>query len=109
MLTGTVIFLKYMISARLSRKLVGLLSAAVIVACGAVVVQVLRSEVPVQTVASTDWGLSFQTEGAPPIGNASADSLRAYNAYYVGDTAKPVIYLTFDAGYEIGDTPAILS
>lgn len=108
MLTGTVIFLKYMISARLSRKLVGLLSAAVIVACGAVVVQVLRSEVPVQTVASTDWGLSFQTEGAPPIGNASADALRAYNAYYVGDTAKPVIYLTFDAGYESGDTPAIL-
>lgn len=108
MLTGTVIFLKYMISARLSRKLVGLLSAAVIVACGTVVVQVLRSEVPVQTVASTDWGLSFQTEGAPPIGNASADSLRAFNAYYVGDTAKPVIYLTFDAGYESGDTPAIL-
>ena len=27
---------------------------------------------------------------------------------YVGDTSKPVIYLTFDAGYENGCTPAIL-
>lgn len=34
--------------------------------------------------------------------------MRAYNAYYVGDCEKPVIYLTFDAGYESGDTPAIL-
>lgn len=108
MLTGAVILLKYIVSARLSRKLAGLLGAVVLVACGAVAVQVLRTETPAQTVAATDWGLSFQTEGVPPIGNASADALRAYNAYYVGDTTKPVIYLTFDAGYESGDTPAIL-
>lgn len=108
MLTGAVILLKYIVSARLSRKLAGLLGAVVLVACGAVAVQVLRTETPAQAVAATDWGLSFQTEGAPPIGNTSADALRAYNAYYVGDTTKPVIYLTFDAGYESGDTPAIL-
>lgn len=107
MLTGG-IPLKFLVSARLSRRLTVLLSAAVLAVCGAVIVQVLRSEAPAQTVAATDWGLSFQTEGAPPVGNASADALRAYNAYYVGDTTKPVIYLTFDAGYESGDTPAIL-
>ncbi|MGM9612041.1 MAG: polysaccharide deacetylase family protein [Butyricicoccus sp.] len=100
--------MKFLVSARLSRRLTVLLSAAVLAVCGAVIVQVLRSEAPAQTVAATDWGLSFQTEGAPPVGNASADALRAYNAYYVGDTTKPVIYLTFDAGYESGDTPAIL-
>lgn len=58
--------------------------------------------------AVTDWGLSFQTEGAPPIGNASAEQLAQYDAFYVGDTTQKTIYLTFDAGYENGFTPAIL-
>ena len=31
-----------------------------------------------------------------------------FDAFYVGDTSKPVIYPTFDAGYENGCTPAIL-
>ena len=56
----------------------------------------------------SDWGLSFQTEGQPPVGNVSAETLRQWNAFYVGNTSKPVIYLTFDAGYENGCTPAIL-
>lgn len=56
----------------------------------------------------SDWGLSFQTEGQPPVGNVSAEELRRWNAFYVGDTSKPTIYLTFDAGYENGCTPAIL-
>lgn len=58
--------------------------------------------------AVTDWGLSFQTKGQPPVGNVSADTLRQWNAYYVGDTGKKVLYLTFDAGFENGFTPAIL-
>ncbi len=58
--------------------------------------------------AITDWGLSFQTKGQPPAGNVSAETLKQWNAYYVGDTSKKVIYLTFDAGFENGNTPAIL-
>lgn len=58
--------------------------------------------------ANTNWGLSFQKEGEPPVGNASAQYLRQYDAYYLGDTSKKTIYLTFDAGYENGYTPAIL-
>jgi len=58
--------------------------------------------------AVSDWGLSFQTEGQPPVGNVSAEELRQYNAFYVGDTSRKTIYLTFDAGYENGCTPAIL-
>ena len=56
----------------------------------------------------SDWGLSFQTEGQPPVGNVPADTLLQWNAYYVGDTSKNTIYLTFDAGYENGCTGAIL-
>lgn len=55
-----------------------------------------------------NWGLGFGTEGKPPTGNASAEELRQYDAYYIGDTAKNIIYLTFDCGYENGNTEPIL-
>ncbi len=54
------------------------------------------------------WGLSFRQEGAPPIGTAGQDQLKAYDAAYIGDTTQKVIYLTFDAGYENGCTEKIL-
>ena len=54
------------------------------------------------------WGLSFQQEGAAPIGNASRDQLRQYNGVYVGEPTEKVLYLTFDAGYENGCTEKIL-
>ncbi len=54
------------------------------------------------------WGLSFQTEGQAPIGNAGSEQLKQYDAVYVGDTTQKVIYLTFDAGYENGCTEKIL-
>lgn len=63
----------------------------------------------IPTAASVgNWGLSFQQEGQPPVANASADELKQYSTYYVGDTTKKVIYLTFDAGYENGYTAPIL-
>lgn len=62
----------------------------------------------VVSAMADNWGLSFQTEGQPPIGNASEAELKQYDAYFVGDTTKPTIYLTFDAGYENGYTPQIL-
>ncbi|MCY1713092.1 delta-lactam-biosynthetic de-N-acetylase [Caproiciproducens galactitolivorans] len=58
--------------------------------------------------ANTNWGLGFGEKGKQPTGNASPDFLKQYNAYYVGAADKKVIYLTFDAGYEAGYTPAIL-
>ena len=56
----------------------------------------------------TNWGLSFQKEGEAPVGNASASELSKYDAWYVGDSGKKKIYLTFDAGYENGYTAEIL-
>ncbi len=55
-----------------------------------------------------NWGLSFQQEGKPPVANASMDYLKQYHAYYAEDTEDKVLYLTFDAGYENGNTAAIL-
>ncbi len=54
-------------------------------------------------------GLSFQEEGKAPVGNASFDELKKYNAYYARNTDQKVIYLTFDCGYENGNTPSILA
>ena len=56
-----------------------------------------------------NWGLSFQEEGKPPVANASMDYLSQFNAFYAQDTEEKVLYLTFDAGYENGNTAAILN
>lgn len=57
---------------------------------------------------SENWGLGFGTEGKPPTGNARAEELKKYNAYFIGDTTQNTIYLTFDCGYENGNTEPIL-
>lgn len=62
----------------------------------------------VSASAEGNWGLSFQQEGKPPVANATSDYLKQFNAYYAEDTQEKVLYLTFDAGYENGNTPAIL-
>ena len=61
-----------------------------------------------EALPTGSWGLSFPTEGQPSVGNTSNDRLLEYNAAYLGDTSKKVIYLTFDAGYENGCTEKIL-
>ena len=57
---------------------------------------------------NTSWGLSFQEKGKRPIGNASIEELKKYNAYYAADTEEKIIYLTFDCGYENGNMQKIL-
>lgn len=52
--------------------------------------------------------ISFQKEGERPVGNATINALGKYHAYYAEDTNERKIYLTFDAGYENGNTPRIL-
>lgn len=62
----------------------------------------------VTTAAGENWGLGFQKDGNPPTGNATADHLKEFDTYYIGNTNEKVIYLTFDAGYENGNTAKIL-
>ncbi len=59
-------------------------------------------------LASEDWGLGFGEDGSQPAGNAPACELAWYDAYYVGEEDEKVIYLTFDCGYENGNTEPIL-
>lgn len=68
-----------------------------------------RSET-VSADTETSWGLSFREEGAPPEGNASAEYLSRFGAYYIDEKGArdKTIYLTFDAGYENGNTEDIL-
>ena len=42
----------------------------------------------VQTAAATDWGLSFQKEGEPPITNVTEEYLSQYDAVFLGDEAQ---------------------
>lgn len=58
--------------------------------------------------AKENWGLGFHTEGQQPTANATADELKEYDTYYIGDANEKIIYLTFDAGYENGYTATIL-
>ena len=64
----------------------------------------------VNAVASTteNWGLGCGESGIQPIGNASPEELRKYNTYFIGNGDDKVIYLTFDCGYENGNTEKIL-
>ena len=61
-----------------------------------------------RAIETGSWGLSFQQEGAAPVGNAGSRQLRPYDAAYVGNPEEKVLYLTFDAGYENGNTEKIL-
>ncbi len=61
-----------------------------------------------KAVPTGAWGLSFRETGRPPSGPADAATLKKYNAAYLGSADSPVLYLTFDAGYENGCTAKIL-
>ena len=54
--------------------------------------------VQASTSANTNRGLSFPKDGGTPTGNASSEFLQQYNSFYVGDTSKKEVYITFDEG-----------
>ena len=65
----------------------------------------------VNAAADGNWGLSFQEEGKTPVGNATREYLKQYDAWFCGteqDVKDRCIYLTFDAGYENGYMRGIL-
>lgn len=55
-----------------------------------------------------NWGLGFGGSGQKPTGNATVDEMKQYDAYYMADGDEKVLYLTFDCGYENGNTEPIL-
>ena len=64
--------------------------------------------IPTSSTSESNWGLSFQEEGKPPVANTTAEELKQFDAYYMQNTEEKNIYLTFDCGYENGNTAPIL-
>jgi len=55
------------------------------------------------------WGIVRAKDNKTPQADPGApELLKKYNGIYIGDTSKPIIYLTFDEGYEAGYTAGIL-
>ncbi|MFD3448160.1 delta-lactam-biosynthetic de-N-acetylase [Microbacteriaceae bacterium 4G12] len=55
------------------------------------------------------WGIPRNKSEVPPdAGKQFTEITKKYNAFYIGDTKKKDIYLTFDNGYEKGYTSKIL-
>lgn len=62
----------------------------------------------VDIFAGENWGLHFPSEGARPTGPATSEELKEFDAYFIGADDENILYLTFDAGYEIDLTNGIL-
>lgn len=59
---------------------------------------------------AVEWGLGLRKDHKKPGGNVPYHgfSLKKYNSIYTGKTNKKYIYLSFDCGYENGQTKKIL-
>ncbi len=91
------------------RKSVLISTAAILLASGIVTLAAAgRGGALIASGEITNWGLSFQKEGEPPVGNASTEYLAGYGGIYCAPTEEKKLYLTFDAGFENGNTGPIL-
>lgn len=91
----------------------GVLIGLCVLLCGCILVVSVSEQSALQASAEiTNWGLGFSAEGQPPTGNASAEYLEQFGAVYYDASAQAQsekrLYLTFDAGYENGNTEKIL-
>lgn len=62
----------------------------------------------ITVMSSGSWGLSFQEKGKAPIIDVKKEELEELKGYYLGNEEEKKIYLTFDAGFENGNTEKIL-
>jgi len=58
--------------------------------------------------AGDNWGLYFPKDNERPRGNATAEYLAQFDAYFIGAEEEKILYLTFDAGFENDLTAGIL-
>jgi peptidoglycan-N-acetylmuramic acid deacetylase len=87
----------------MKRALIAALAVAAFVVAGAAL--------PYEDICNKplSWGFArSKTPGVPPVWKGGDFDLATYNAYYLGDVDKKVVYLTFDNGYENGFTAPIL-
>ncbi len=69
-----------------------------------------ESSVPSSALPSGElsWGLSFQNGSNAPTPDYTSQELNPQNAFYLNEGATKKLYLTFDCGYENGNTAQIL-
>ena len=72
--------------------------------------QVWATDYSSYSSSARGWGIGQKKDHTTPsVSKPSSDfSFQKYDAYYVGDTTRKVAYLTFDCGYENGNTAGIL-
>ena len=71
-------------------------------------IEVLNNQNSVSTELRR-WGIIRNKNNEPPVSDPGAEELlKKYSSFYLGDTSKKIIYLTFDEGYENGFTNSIL-
>jgi peptidoglycan-N-acetylmuramic acid deacetylase len=63
---------------------------------------------PSSNTKEYSWYFNPREDGKQPAPIKEASFFNKYGAYYVGDPNEKVVYLTFDAGYESGNTQKIL-
>lgn len=91
--------------------LIAVFAAAYLAGAGAGTVTTEPDAVETATGASENWGLGFSENGSKPTGNALPEELKDYHAGFIdpdGSEDNKVIYLTFDCGFENGNTEPIL-
>ena len=60
-------------------------------------------------IAAKNWGVGFGEAGSRPRGDVSEEELAKYDAYFIAPASEEKkLYLTFDCGYENGNTEPIL-
>ncbi len=57
---------------------------------------------------SISWSFQRNKDHSRVVGYNQGVDIKKFDAYYIGDSSRNVIYLTFDEGYEYGYTPSIL-
>lgn len=63
---------------------------------------------PSSSTTEYNWYFNPRNDGKQPTPIKEASFFNKYNAFYVGKESEKVLYLTFDAGYESGNTEKIL-
>ena len=83
-------------------------SKIVMVLVGVIVIGSMNIAFASESSTTKDWGLGFGAQGKQPTGTGTVSEMKKYDAYYMGKQDEKVIYITFDCGYENGNTPKIL-
>ncbi|HLR43368.1 MAG TPA: delta-lactam-biosynthetic de-N-acetylase [Pseudogracilibacillus sp.] len=72
------------------------------------IVSLLYLLIPMDDVQAYGWGYKRSDKGNIPEIGVYEQLIKPYDAFYIGDSDKKEIYLTFDNGYEAGYTASFL-